>query len=108
MLEAVRRSMRQIRAALSAAEIDPVAPTCADLRQFEGVSRVHGEIQALAKKGVPIEQAAPELVAASDLSDRCQGHGAARARGFVGILGHRGRIEPPQSFANDIAADCAA
>jgi transposase len=58
-LEAVRRSMRKIRDAIGAAEIDPALLTSAERRQFEGAKRreaTNAAILALAKAGVPIKE----------------------------------------------------
>lgn len=58
-LEAVRRSMRKIRDAIGAAEIDPALLTCAERRQFEGAKRreaTNAAILALAKASVPIKE----------------------------------------------------
>ncbi len=60
-LEAVRRSMRKIRDAIGAAEIDPELLTCAERRQFEEAKRreaTNAAILALAKAGMPIKEKA--------------------------------------------------
>lgn len=60
-LEAVRRSMRKIRDAIGAAEIDPTLLASAERRQFEGARRreaTNAAILALAKAGVPIKEIA--------------------------------------------------
>lgn len=58
-LEAVRRSMRRIRDAIGAAEINPALLTSAERRQFEGAKRreaTNATILTLAKAGVPIKE----------------------------------------------------
>lgn len=58
-LEAARRSMRTIRAALGAATIDPALLTCAEQRRYEGWRRreeANNMILALAKDGVPLKE----------------------------------------------------
>jgi transposase len=58
-LEAVRRSMRPIRAALGTAVIDPVLLTHAERLQHEGYMRreeAYGAIRALSEAGTPIKE----------------------------------------------------
>jgi transposase len=58
-LEATRRSMRTIRAALGTATIDPTLLTCAEQLRYEGWRRreeANSAILALAKKGVSIKE----------------------------------------------------
>ena len=58
-LDAVRRSMRQIRSTLGATLINPHLLTCAERLQYEGFLRreeVNAAILALAKNSVPIKQ----------------------------------------------------
>ena len=58
-LEAVRRSMRPIRAAIGATAINPDLLTCAERLRYEGYLRreeTSAAIIALAKKGIPIKQ----------------------------------------------------
>ncbi len=58
-LEAVRRSMRKIRDAIGAAEIDPALLTSAERRQFEGAKHreaTNAAILAFATAGVPIKE----------------------------------------------------
>jgi transposase len=58
-LEAVRRSMRPIRQALAAGEINPALLTCAERIQYEGFllrEETNSTIRALADEGTPIKQ----------------------------------------------------
>ena len=58
-LDAVRKSMRSIRQALAAGEIDPTLLTCAEHIQYEGFLRreeTNTTIRALADEGMPIKQ----------------------------------------------------
>ncbi len=58
-LDAVRKSMRPIRAAIGATTINPELLTCAERLQYEGYLRreeTNVAILALAKDGVPIKQ----------------------------------------------------
>ena len=58
-LDAVRKSMRQIRAAIGAATVDPALLTAAERIQYEGYLRreeINGAILALAKEGVAIKE----------------------------------------------------
>ncbi|MGQ0484546.1 MAG: ISL3 family transposase [Hyphomicrobiales bacterium] len=58
-LDAVRKSMRQIRSTIGATVINPELLTCAERLQYEGFLRreeVNAAILALAKDGVPIKQ----------------------------------------------------
>ena len=56
--DAVRKSMRAIREAMGAGEIDPALLTCAERLQYEGFLRrqeADAAIRALADKGMPIK-----------------------------------------------------
>ena len=58
-LEAVRKSMRLIRSAISATVINPELLTCAENLQYEGFLRrqeTNAAIMALAEGNVPIRQ----------------------------------------------------
>ncbi len=58
-LDAVRKSMRQIRSAIGAATVDPDLLTAAEVIQYEGYLRreyANAAILARAKKGMPIKQ----------------------------------------------------
>jgi transposase len=58
-VDAVRKSMRQVRTALGATVIDPELLTAAERIQYEGYLRreeINASIAALAKDGVPIKQ----------------------------------------------------
>jgi transposase len=58
-LDAVRKSMRQIRSAIGATTINPELLTAAERIQYEGYLRreeIHSAILALAKNGMPIKQ----------------------------------------------------
>ena len=58
-LNAVRKSMRQIRSAIGATTINPELLTAAERIQYEGYLRreeTHAAILALAKNGMPIKQ----------------------------------------------------
>ena len=58
-LDAVRRSMRQVREVVGAATLDPALLTAAERLQYEGYLRreeANAAIRALAKAGVPIRQ----------------------------------------------------
>jgi transposase len=58
-LEAVRKSMRQIRSAIGATTINPDLLTCAERIQYEGYlhrEETNAAILTLAKDGVPIKQ----------------------------------------------------
>jgi transposase len=58
-LDAVRKSMRQIRSAIGATTINPELLTAAERIQYEGYLRreeTHAAILALAKNGMPIKQ----------------------------------------------------
>ena len=58
-LDAVRKSMRQIRAAIGATTIDPRLLTAAERIQYEGYLRreeTNAAVLALAKEGVPIKE----------------------------------------------------
>jgi transposase len=58
-LDAVRKSMRQIRAAIGSTVIDPDMLTCTERLQYEGYLRreeINSTISALWKDGVPIKQ----------------------------------------------------
>ena len=58
-LDAVRKSMRQIRTVIGATTINPDLLTCAERIQYEGYLRreeTNAAILALAKDGVPIKQ----------------------------------------------------
>lgn len=58
-LDAVRKSMRPIRSAISATVINPELLTCAEKLQYEGFLRreeTNAAITALAKDGIPIKQ----------------------------------------------------
>jgi transposase len=58
-LEAVRKSMRQIRSAIGATTISPDLLTCAERIQYEGYLRreeTNAAILTLAKDGVPLKQ----------------------------------------------------
>ena len=58
-LEAVRRSMRVIRAAIGTTTIDPDLLTCAERLQYEGYLRrqeTNAAITALVKDGVPLKE----------------------------------------------------
>src|SRR5258706_3620760 len=58
-LDAVRKSMRQIRSAIGAATINPALLTAAERIQYDGYLRreeTHAAILALAKNGMPIKQ----------------------------------------------------
>jgi transposase len=58
-LHAVRKSMRSIRQALGAGEINPTLLTCAERIQYEGFLRreeTNSIIRALADEGMPIKQ----------------------------------------------------
>ena len=60
-LDAVRKSMRQIRSALGAAFIDPTLLTAAERIQYEGYLRreeANAAILARAENGAPIEEIA--------------------------------------------------
>jgi transposase len=60
-LDAVRKSMRQVRSAIGATTINPELLTAAERIQYEGYLRreeVNAAILALAKEGVPIKQIA--------------------------------------------------
>ena len=57
--EAVRRSMRKIRDAIGAAEVDPTLLTSAERRQFTGAKRreaTNAALLALAKTDLPIKE----------------------------------------------------
>ena len=58
-LEAVRRSMRVIRAAIGTTTIDPELLTCAERLQYEGYLRrqeINAAITALVRDGVPLKE----------------------------------------------------
>ncbi len=58
-LDAVRKSMRQIRSAIGATTIDPKLLTAAERLQYEGYLRreeTNATILALSKSGTPIKQ----------------------------------------------------
>ena len=58
-LDAVRKSMRQIRSAIGATTIDPKLLTAAERIQYEGFLRreeTNAAILALSKSGIPIKQ----------------------------------------------------
>jgi transposase len=58
-LDAVRKSMRQIRIVIGATTIDPKLLTAAERLQYEGYLRreeTNAAILALSKKGIPIKQ----------------------------------------------------
>jgi len=58
-LDAVRKSMRSIRQALVAGEINPTLLTCAERIQYEGFLRreeTNTTVRALADEGMPIKQ----------------------------------------------------
>ena len=58
-LDAVRKSMRPIRAAIGATVINPALLTTAERLQYDGYLRreeANAAITALAKDGVPIKQ----------------------------------------------------
>ena len=58
-LDAVRKSMRQIRSAIGATTIDPKLLTAAERLQYEGYLRreeTNAAILALSKNGIPIKQ----------------------------------------------------
>lgn len=58
-LDAVRKSMRQIRMAIGATTIDPQLLTAAECLQYEGYLRreeTNAAILALSKNGIPIKQ----------------------------------------------------
>jgi transposase len=58
-LDAVRKSMRSIRQALVAGEINPTLLTCAERIQYEGFLRreeTNTTVRALADEGIPIKQ----------------------------------------------------
>src|SRR5271165_5564507 len=58
-LDAVRKSMRQIRSAIGATTINPDLLTAAERLQYEGYLRreeINGAVLALAKDGTPIKQ----------------------------------------------------
>ena len=59
VLDAVRKSMRQIRSAIGATTIDPKLLTAAERLQYEGYLRreeANAAILALSKNGIPIKQ----------------------------------------------------
>ncbi len=63
-LEAVRRSMGAIRAALCSGSLDPALLTCAERLQYKGYlgrEAAHAAILALAQEGVPIKQIAKRM-----------------------------------------------
>jgi hypothetical protein len=63
-LEAVRKSMRQIRRVIGATKINPDLLTCAERIQYQGYLRreqTNAAIMALWKDGVPIKQISDEL-----------------------------------------------
>ncbi len=58
-LDAVRKSMRQIRTAVGATSIDPALLTAAERLQYEGYLRredTNNAVQHLAKEGIPIKE----------------------------------------------------
>ena len=58
-LDAVRKTMRQIRAAIGATTINPELLTAAERLQYEGYHRreeINASIHALAKDNVPIKE----------------------------------------------------
>jgi transposase len=58
-LEAVRKSMRQIRQVIGSTTINPHLLTCAERLQYEGYLRreeTNTMVEALATEGVPIKQ----------------------------------------------------
>jgi transposase len=63
-LDAVRKSMGDIRAAIGATMINPKLLTCAERLQYEGFLRRHGTSEAilgLHKEGIPIKEIARRL-----------------------------------------------
>jgi transposase len=64
-LDAVRKSMRAIRAAIGATVVDPELLTCAERLQYQGYLRreeTNAAILALAKAGAPIKRIARQAV----------------------------------------------
>jgi hypothetical protein len=58
-LDAVRKSLRQIRTAIGTTAINPELPTCAERIQYEGYLRreeANAAILDLVKQGLPIKQ----------------------------------------------------
>jgi AraC-like DNA-binding protein len=62
-LDAVRKSMRQIRTAIGATTINPALLTCAERLQYEGYLRrgeTNAAILALSASGMPIKRIAKQ------------------------------------------------